>query len=63
MARFFDLQMFSAILIAMMALTAIGAGIAMLVIGPDGITRAVGIIPITVGTLLAWLATAWAMDV
>ena len=63
MSRFFDLEMFPVIMIGMMALTAIGTGIAMLVIDFDGISRVVGIIPIVVGALLAWIAGSWAMTV
>ena len=63
MSRFFELQMFPAILIGIMALTSIGTGIAVLVIGFEGTTRIVGVIPLVAGALMAWIGTAWAMDV
>ena len=56
--------MFPAILIGIMALTSIGTGIAVLVIGFEGrTTRIVGVIPLVAGALMAWIGTAWAMDV
>ena len=63
MSRFFEFEMFPVILIGMMALTAIGAGIAVLVVGTEGIHRAAGIVPIVCGALLAWIATSWSMNV
>ena len=42
MARFFSADMFPAILIGMMALTSVATGIVLLVIGVDGVERALG---------------------
>ena len=63
MSRYFEFEMFPVILIGMMALTGIDAGIAMLVVGVGETHRAVGIIPIVCGALLAWVAIGCAMDV